>query len=199
LQPVAWPSGSSALDRCEQGVRSDRLLFHVIIGRRQDVDREFNALLNEWAHGVHSVVRDHIEMRDELVPEMVGPTDVSRSRRWHQLVRGSEHIVSTSERDSAKVIRLRERCSPNVVGVVASDSGHVVTLAGEGSQHGQQTCAKSMTQANIVVTCIILVLSHRIPPLPPLVVNKCPRQESNLVYDLRRVACCPSHSKDLLN
>lgn len=27
--------------------------------------------------------------------------------------------------------------------------------------------------------------------------KKCPRQESNLVYDLRRVACSPSHSKDV--
>ena len=30
-------------------------------------------------------------------------------------------------------------------------------------------------------------------------IKECPRQESNLVYDLRRVACCPSHSKDFLN
>ena len=27
----------------------------------------------------------------------------------------------------------------------------------------------------------------------------CPRQELNLIYDLRRVACCPSHSEDLLD
>lgn len=29
-------------------------------------------------------------------------------------------------------------------------------------------------------------------------IKKCPRQELSLIYDLRRVACCPSHSKDRL-
>jgi hypothetical protein len=33
---------------------------------------------------------------------------------------------------------------------------------------------------------------------PAAMIEKRPRQELNLIYDLRRVACCPSHSKDQL-
>ena len=33
---------------------------------------------------------------------------------------------------------------------------------------------------------------------PAARIEKRPRQELNLIYDLRRVACCPSHSKDRL-
>ena len=46
----------------------------------------------------------------------------------------------------------------------------------------------------------VLFLSRQ-PFLPQrfAALRDCPRQELNLIYDLRRVACCPSHSKDLLN
>ena len=33
-------------------------------------------------------------------------------------------------------------------------------------------------------------------PIGPTHRGECPSQESNLVFDLRRIACYPSHSKD---
>ena len=62
---------------------------------------------------------------------------------------------------------------------------------------------RSCKGAVVVRPCLHFELGEKAITAPrvgssPEMIEKRPRQELNLIYDLRRVACCPSHSKDPL-
>jgi len=70
-----------------------------------------------------------------------------------------------------------------------------------GSSHPRRT---TKAQRGIVKTLCLAAHRYRVRCSPDRQLGfcwapwlgKCPRQESNLVYDLRKVACVPAHSKD---
>ena len=62
---------------------------------------------------------------------------------------------------------------------------------------------RSCKGAVVVRPCLHFELGEKAITAPRVgssaeMIEKRPRQELNLIYDLRRVACCPSHSKDRL-
>ena len=126
----------------------------------------------EPAYGRYEMASSPLEANGRPVRQMSSPP--------------ANDVIACSDTNATQIVSLVHGTTTNIVDAVQQTTTDIVGLPRQATQQRHQNSADATCRASACLKNVV-VASH--PNNPESNVRKCPRQESNLVYDLRTVAC----------